>query len=188
MTIGKVALLAALGLLREGMIPAVSTSRLQKKPASGQLPAGNGAGEARSGSNPQLPLQVEAVPFDEGAGLRISGAFQIVQGKVGSMNVEKVVAAIETAARREGLLCGQYRDEHALYHAVLEALYGVCRGQLELGAILRTVGLNFAIVKGPRWENEEKDGQWIAVALYGTIGAPVRGMEHEVIGLGVNHL
>jgi len=144
--------------------------------------------ETRLGSNSKLLSSVEAAEPDDGSGFHVPPTFKVVLGKVGSMNVEKVVAAIETAARREGLLCGQYRDEHALYHAVLEALYGVCRGQLELGTILRTVGLNFAIVKGPRWENEEKDGQWIAVALYGTIGAPVKGMEHEVIGLGVNHL
>lgn len=127
-------------------------------------------------------------PSSPESGTNFSPAFSIVRGKVGSMNVEKVVAAIETAAKREGIIGDRYREEHALYHAVLEALYGVCRGQLELGTILRTVGLNFSIVKGPRQEGHADDDKWIAVALYGTIGAPIRGMEHEVIGLGINHL
>ncbi|MCJ7806800.1 MAG: transcriptional regulator, partial [Clostridia bacterium] len=29
---------------------------------------------------------------------------------------------------------------------------------------------------------------WLAVVLYGTIGAPIKGYEHETIGLGLNHL
>ncbi|MQL52274.1 hut operon transcriptional regulator HutP [Desulfofundulus thermobenzoicus] len=115
--------------------------------------------------------------------------FQVVTGQVGSMSVEKVVAAVETAAKREGLIAADhYRGEHALYHAVLEALHGVCRGQLELGSILRTAGLKFAVVAGPRDADRPEEGHWLAVALYGYIGAPRRGFEHEVIGLGINHL
>ena len=34
----------------------------------------------------------------------------------------------------------------------------------------------------------QKEGEWVAVALYGTIGAPVKGSEHEAIGLGINHI
>ena len=34
----------------------------------------------------------------------------------------------------------------------------------------------------------KKEGEWVAVALYGTIGAPVKGSEHEAIGLGINHI
>ncbi len=104
------------------------------------------------------------------------------------MAAEKIVAAIETAVAREGLLKDIYRNEHSLYHAVIEAIYGVCRGQLELGNLLRTVGLNFAVVRGLRCPEETTDGEWLAVALYGTIGAPKKGFEHEVCGLGVNHL
>jgi hut operon positive regulator len=114
--------------------------------------------------------------------------YRVVVGRVGSMAAEKIVAAIETAVAREGLLKDIYRHEHSLYHAVIEAIYGVCRGQLELGNLLRTVGLNFAVVRGLRSAEATTDGEWLAVALYGTIGAPKKGFEHEVCGLGVNHL
>ncbi|MGB9804261.1 HutP family protein [Desulfofundulus sp.] len=115
--------------------------------------------------------------------------YRAVVGKVGSMTAEKVVAAVETAVQREQLLESGYRHVHSLYHAIIEAFYGVCRGQLELGEILRTVGLNFAMVRGPRMlPAGDDDGEWLAVALYGTIGAPKKGFEHEVIGLGINHL
>lgn len=109
-------------------------------------------------------------------------------GKVGSMDSQKVVAAIETAAKREGIIKADgYRETHALYHAIMDALSGVTRGQVQLGSVMRTVGLRFAVVRGNPYENVE-EGDWIAVALYGTIGAPVRGSEHETIGLGINHI
>jgi hut operon positive regulator len=115
--------------------------------------------------------------------------YRAVVGKVGSMTAEKVVAAVETAVQREQLLEEGYRSVHSLYHAIIDAFYGVCRGQLELGQILRTVGLNFSVVRGPRTLADGKDeDEWLAVALYGTIGAPRKGFEHEVIGLGINHL
>lgn len=111
---------------------------------------------------------------------------RVVLGQVGTMDVHRVIAAIETAARREGLIAPGYAEEHALYHAILEALHGVGRGQLAFGNLLRTVALRFAIVRGPRIPGD--DTEWIAVALYGTIGQPVKGNEHEVAGLGINHL
>jgi hut operon positive regulator len=111
---------------------------------------------------------------------------RVITGRVGTMDVEKVIAAIETAARREGLISQEYAEEHALYHAIIEALHGVGRGQLSLGAILRTVGLRFAVARGPRLPGDART--WIAVALYGTIGQPVKGNEHEVAGLGIQHL
>ncbi len=115
--------------------------------------------------------------------------FQLIKGRVGSMSTEKIFAAVETAAQREGLIGkDHYRDTHALYHAILEAFSGICRGQLGLGDILRTVGLMFAVVKGPRTSEQREDGEWLAVVLYGTIGAPIKGYEHETIGLGMNHL
>jgi len=129
--------------------------------------------------------------------------YRAVVGKVGSMTAEKIVAAIETAVQREQLLDAAietavqreqlldntYRHAHSLYHAIIDSFYGVCRGQLELKEILRTVGLNFAVVRGPRIVSEDvNDGEWLAVALYGTIGAPKKGFEHEVMGLGINHL
>ena len=111
--------------------------------------------------------------------------YRVVLGQVGTMDVQKIIAAIETAARREQLIGPEYAEEHALYHAAIEALYGITRGQIALGALLRTVGLRFSLVRGPRLSGDPTT--WVAVALYGTIGQPVKGMEHEVVGLGVFH-
>lgn len=109
-------------------------------------------------------------------------------GKVGSMDAHKVVAAIETAAKRNDIIQTDiYREPHALYHAIMEALQGVTRGQVQLGSVLRTVGLSFAVLRGNPYDNDQ-EGEWIAVSLYGTIGAPVKGSEHEAIGLGINHI
>jgi hut operon positive regulator len=109
-------------------------------------------------------------------------------GKVGAMEAHKVVAAIETAAKKNGIINPDvYREIHALYHAIVEAIEGVTRGQIQLGSVLRTVGLRFSIIRGNPYDSPE-EGEWIAVALYGTIGAPVKGLEHEVVGLGINHL
>jgi hut operon positive regulatory protein len=109
-------------------------------------------------------------------------------GKVGSMDSHKVVAAVETAAKKNGIIRQDlYRESHALYHAIIEALEGITRGQIQLGAMLRTVGLRFSIVRGNPYDNPE-EGEWVAVALYGTIGAPVKGLEHEAVGLGISHI
>lgn len=109
-------------------------------------------------------------------------------GKVGSMESHKVVAAIETASKKNGIIKQDvYRESHALYHAILEAIEGVTRGQIQLGSVLRTVGLRFSVIRGNPYDSDE-EGEWIAVALYGTIGAPVKGSEHEVVGLGINHV
>ena len=109
-------------------------------------------------------------------------------GKVGAMEAHKVVAAIETAAKKNGIIQPNvYREIHALYHAIMEAIEGVTRGQIQLGSVMRTVGLRFSIIRGNPYDTSE-EGEWIAVALYGTIGAPVKGSEHEVVGLGINHL
>ncbi|MCK7605287.1 hut operon transcriptional regulator HutP [Geobacillus stearothermophilus] len=115
-------------------------------------------------------------------------SWRYCQGRVGAMEPQKIVAAIETAAKRHGVVDGGlYREMHALYHAILEAVHGVTRGQVELGDLLRTAGLRFAVVRGMPYE-QPNEGEWIAVALYGTIGAPVRGLEHEAAGLGINHI
>lgn len=109
-------------------------------------------------------------------------------GKVGSMDSQKVVAAIEVAAKQQGVIdTDLYRETHALYHAIIEALHGITRGQMQLGSVMRTVGLRFAVVRGNPYE-DELEGEWLAVAIYGTIGAPVRGLEHETLGLGINHI
>ncbi len=112
---------------------------------------------------------------------------QVCTGKVGSMDLPKIIAAVETAARREGLLDSSYRAHHAIYHATIDALQGLTRGPVELGNMLRTVGLRYAVVIGPRIANDG-EGPWLAVAMYGTIGAPIKGHEHEACGLGINHL
>ena len=66
-------------------------------------------------------------------------------GKVGAMDTHKVVAAIETAAKKNGVINPDlYRESHALYHAIIEALNGITRGQVQLGSVLRTVGLSFS--------------------------------------------
>ncbi|MDP5275960.1 hut operon transcriptional regulator HutP [Chengkuizengella axinellae] len=109
-------------------------------------------------------------------------------GKVGTMDSQKIVAAIETAAKNNGIINGDiYRETHALYHAIIEALHGITRGQLSIGSVLRTVGLRFSIIRGNPYEKQQ-EGEWIAVALYGTIGAPIKGLEHETMGLGINHI
>ncbi|MFD2638920.1 hut operon transcriptional regulator HutP [Piscibacillus salipiscarius] len=114
--------------------------------------------------------------------------FHYCLGKTGSMDMQKVVSAIETAAKRHQIIDEKlYREMHALYHAILEALEGVTRGQVLLGDVMRTVGLRFSVVRGMPYENEA-EGEWIAVALYGTIGAPIKGLEHETTGLGINHI
>lgn len=112
--------------------------------------------------------------------------YEVCRGRVGSMEAEKIFAAVETAAKREGIISNTYREEHALYHATLEAFHGICRGNFGVGIILRTVGLVFTVVKGPLFKGNEREGIWLAIALYGTMGAPVRGFEHEVVGLGIN--
>lgn len=115
--------------------------------------------------------------------------YLLLKGRVGSMSSEKIFAAVETAATRENIISkDHYRNNHALYHAIVDAFTGICRGHLGLGNMLRTVGLIFSVVRGPRSVDNLDDGDWIAVVLYGTIGAPIKGYEHETIGLGINHL
>lgn len=115
--------------------------------------------------------------------------YLLVRGSVGSMQSEKIIAALETAAKRQGLIdANSYREEHALYHAIVEAMQGIGRGQVLFREMLRTVGLTFVIARGPRSAAFSEDGDWLAVVLYGTIGAPIKGFEHETLGLGINHL
>ena len=116
----------------------------------------------------------------------ILNGYKVLKGRVGSMDSAKIFAAIETAAKKESLINTSYREEHSLYHTVLEAYSGICRGQVGLGNILRTAGLTFSIVRGPRILGDDSDGEWIAIALYGHMGAPIKGYEHEVMGLGIN--
>lgn len=111
--------------------------------------------------------------------------YVVYQGQAGSMDAKKIIAAIETAASREDIIRENYHEEHALYHAIIEALSGYCRGQVLLGEVLRSVGLTYTIVRGTLVEGEPSSGNWIAVVLYGQIGSPRRGFEHEAIGMGI---
>jgi len=111
--------------------------------------------------------------------------YVIYRGQAGSMDAKKIVAAIETAASREDIIRENYHEEHALYHAIIEALSGYCRGQVMLGEVLRSAGLSFTIVRGMLVEDDPSSGNWIAVVLYGQIGSPRRGFEHEAIGMGI---
>jgi len=111
--------------------------------------------------------------------------YVIFKGQVGSMDAKKIVAAIETAASREDIIRENYHEEHALYHAIIEALSGYCRGQVMLGEVLRTAGLTFSIVRGNLIEDDISSGDWIVVVLYGQIGSPRRGFEHEAVGMGI---
>lgn len=114
--------------------------------------------------------------------------YLLIKGRVGSMESEKIINAVEVAAQREGLIDpDHYREEHALYHAALEALTGVGRGLVSLRGINRTTGLTFVVARGPRHRDAD-DGEWLAVVFYGTIGAPRKGFEHETLGLGINHV
>ncbi|CVK20858.1 Hut operon positive regulatory protein [Sporomusa sphaeroides DSM 2875] len=116
----------------------------------------------------------------------IQGRYRTFKGKVGSMDSSKIFASVETAAKREGLIGDNYREEHALYHSILEAYHGICRGHVGLGNVLRSAGLLFSVIRGPKAPGSDDDGDWIAVALYGYMGAPMKGFEHEVLGLGMN--
>ncbi|MFC3419316.1 hut operon transcriptional regulator HutP [Salinicoccus hispanicus] len=115
-------------------------------------------------------------------------SFKVVTGKVGSMDLKKVISSVETASKRNQLINGDiYRETHALYHAIIEAAEGVTRGKLSVGEVMRTVGLTFSVVRGRPYP-ETAEGEWIAVCFYGTIGAPIKGKEHETLGLGINHI
>ncbi len=123
---------------------------------------------------------------DEISKRAMESGYKVYKGCVGSMDSAKIFAAVETAAKKEGLIRPLYREEHAIYHSILEAYTAICRGQEGLGAVLRTVGLAFSIVRGPRVPGDPNDGDWVAVVLYGNMGAPIKGYEHEVIGMGIN--
>ncbi len=116
-----------------------------------------------------------------------SFGYKICIGIVGTMKSEKIIAAIETTARREGIFtAGCYREEHAVYHTALNALKGLCRGEIGIGNFLRTTGVKFVILRGPLDTTRNNLGEWISVGIYGMIGAPIKGFEHEAIGLEIN--
>lgn len=110
-------------------------------------------------------------------------------GKAGTMDTKAVLAAIETTAKRKNIIQNNaYREEHALYHTSLNALRGLCRGEIGIGNLLRTVGVKFVILRGPMDTSKKDLEEWISVGIYGMIGAPIKGFEHEAIGLEINDI
>lgn len=132
-----------------------------------------------------LTLAISSEDIDETIKYYENKNYKIYKGQAGSMDPKKIVAAIETAILRENIIGENYHEEHAAYHAIIEALSGYCRGQVMLGEVLRSAGLTFTIVRGKLVEDDDMSGNWIAVVLYGQIGSPRRGFEHEAIGMGI---
>ncbi len=115
--------------------------------------------------------------------------YKVCQGKFGTMESKAIIAAIETTAKREGIFsAGCYREEHSLYHTILSALRGLCRGEIGIGNFLRTIGIKFVVLRGPLDSASIDSGEWISVGIYGMIGAPIKGFEHEAIGLEINNI
>jgi len=115
--------------------------------------------------------------------------YKICMGKAGTMESSELIAAIETTAKREGIFkAGCYREEHAVYHAALNALRGFCRGEIGIGNFLRTIGVKFVVLRGPIDTTRSDLGEWVSVGIYGMIGAPIKGFEHEAIGLEINNI
>ncbi len=117
-----------------------------------------------------------------------SRGYSIYKGNAGSMDSKKIFAAIETAAIRENIIKDNYHDEHALYHASVEAFSGYCRGQVVLGDVLRSAGLIYVIVRGNLIDGDKSSGEWLSLVLFGQIGAPRKGFEHEAVGMGIQSL
>ncbi|WNS78245.1 hut operon transcriptional regulator HutP [Domibacillus sp. DTU_2020_1001157_1_SI_ALB_TIR_016] len=114
--------------------------------------------------------------------------YRFTVGRVGAMDLNKVIASIETNAKSNDIIDGEsYREVHALYHSILEAVQGVGRGTVQFGEILRTVGLTYSIVRG-EINSPGYSGEWISICIYGTIGAPKKGFEHDALGFGFNHI
>ncbi|MBU4226844.1 transcriptional regulator, partial [bacterium] len=87
--------------------------------------------------------------------------YKVCQGKAGTMDSKELIAAIETTAKREGIFrAGYYREEHALYHTTLNALRGLCRGEIGIGNFLRTIGVKFVVLRGPL-DTTRDLGEWI---------------------------
>jgi len=115
--------------------------------------------------------------------------YKICMGKAGTMESRELIAAIETTAKREGIFkAGCYREEHAVYHAALNALRGFCRGEIGIGNFLRTIGVKFVVLRGPIDTTRIDLGEWVSVGIYGMVGAPIKGFEHEAIGLEINNI
>ena len=118
----------------------------------------------------------------------VSGPYRAAVGRVGTMDTQDIYAAVLTVAERANLLDPGLNDAHALYHATHDALTGILRDPAGLGPTLRTTALLFAILRGPRKLELRGERDWIAVAMFGSIGAPRPAWEHDAVGLGVYNL
>lgn len=113
--------------------------------------------------------------------------YKICIGKSGTMESSEIIAAIETTSKREGIFrSDSYREEHAVYHTALNALKGLCRGEIGIGNLLRTIGVKFVVLRGPLDTTRSGLGEWVSVGIYGMVGAPIKGFEHEAIGLEIS--
>lgn len=118
----------------------------------------------------------------------VSGPYRAAIGRVGTMHTQDVYAAVLTVAERAKLLDPGLNDAHALYHATHDALLGILRDPPGLGPTFRTTALVYAILRGPRLLDLRDERDWIAVAMFGSIGAPRPGWQHDAVGLGVYNL
>lgn len=113
----------------------------------------------------------------------LSQEIKITHGKVGTMRINDIIGAIQTSAKKGEIIKNTYREEHALYSSISDAIIGVCRNNTLLQESSRTTYLSFVVARGRYLENEP--GDWIIVAIYGYIGSTTKGHEHEVVGFGI---
>ena len=118
----------------------------------------------------------------------VSGPYRAAIGRVGTMDGQDVYASVLTVAERAKLLDPGLNDAHALYHATHDALQGIVRDPAGLGPTFRTVSLVYAILRGPRKLELRGERDWIAVAMFGSIGVPRPAWEHDAAGLGIYNL
>jgi len=133
-------------------------------------------------------LRVLLDVVDGGEIMPLSGPYRAAIGRVGTMDTQNVFASVLTAAERAELLDPGLNDAHALYHATEDALVGVLRNPAGLRSTLRTAALVYSILRGPRLLGMEGERDWIAVAMFGSIGAPRAAWEHDAVGLGIFNL
>jgi hut operon positive regulator len=127
--------------------------------------------------------------FVEGAEIMpVSGPYRAAIGRVGTMDAQDVYASVLTVAERAKLLDPGLNDAHALYHATHDAMLGILRDPAGLGPTFRTTALVYTILRGPRKLELRGERDWIAVAMFGSIGAPRPAWEHDAVGLGVYNL
>lgn len=120
--------------------------------------------------------------------LPVSGPYRAAIGRVGTMDTQDIYAAVLAVAERAKLLDPGLNDAHALYHATHDALTGILRDPAGLTPTLRTTALLFAILRGPRLLEVRDERDWIAVAMFGSIGVPRPAWEHDAVGLGIFNL